>query len=173
MTREVMDLQLGRLVMLRGMPGDTDDYFAALQDVDDVVFAAACDHALKTRTWFPVPAELRADCDAVRHAVRRLESDDEPQYRELHKPVVFEWASPTDPMLKLRIPITRDWRHNCETCRDSGMASRQCSESHCGRRFQHPDHGYVEPCACVEWNPTIRRRKEAAMRYAQPPAVNA
>src|SRR5688572_12829409 len=108
MTREFMDVQLGRLVILRGMPGDTDGYFSALSDLPDDVFASGIDQALKTRTWFPVPAELRVDCDVVRSRTRPPEN--EPQYRELKTPRVFEWQSTFDPSVKLRIPITRDWR---------------------------------------------------------------
>jgi hypothetical protein len=175
MTREVMDAQLGRLVVLRGMPGETDDYFAALSDIPADLFASAIDHALKTRTWFPVPAELRADCDAVRsralasvEPIAHLVADLGPgQWVEIHNPL----GGPP-----LRLLVTRDWKHDCDACRDTGWASHWCDErkphqdySVCGRKIEHRPHEYVDKCACVEWNPTIRRRKEAAMKYAQAP----
>lgn len=172
-TRETMDVQLGRLVVLKGMPGETDDYFAALSDIPEDVFTAAIGHAIKTRTWFPVPAEIRADCDAVRS---RAAMDPIPhmvagigpgQWVEIHNPL----GGPS-----LRLFVTREWKHDCDTCRDTGWASHWCAEraerqqySACGRQIEHRQHEYVDKCACIEWNPTIRRRREAAMKYSQAP----
>lgn len=172
MTREVFDAEIGRLIILRGWPNDVDEYWPALQDVPLETFTAACDHALKTRTWFPVPAELRMDCDVVSVDRRaKAATMPVPQVTELSEPRVFEIPNPFggEP---LRLKITRDWTHDCETCRDSGWAERTCQTHECGRRFEHAAHPFVERCACVEWNPTIRRHREAQVKFSKPPARN-
>lgn len=160
-----MDQQLGRLVPLRGMPGDSDPYFEALSDIPEATFSAGVGYALRSRSWFPTPAELRADCDMARASVRpseRLEPVVEDVAGE-----VLEIRNPFDAENPLRIRVTRRWKHDCLTCDDSGWASRQCPQTACGRRFEHGPHEFVERCACIEWNPTIRRRKEAAgVKYA-------
>ena len=180
MTRAEMDQQLGRLVVLKGMPGETDDYFGALQDIPADLFTGAVNHALKTRTWFPVPAELRADCDAVVTRVRVLEPvvphvDDLPVGRSVE--ILNPFGGPP-----IHLIVTRDWHRDCETCADTGWSSRWCGDGapedstrlHCERRFEHGPHEWVERCHCVEWNPTIKRRKEAMLKYAQAPEkVNA
>lgn len=173
MTRAHFDLQIARLGVLKGCPDDGEEFFPALSDVPDDLFTAAVDRALKTRTWFPVPAELRLDCDAVRvrssvetvpHVVAEL---GEGLWVEIYNP--FGGAP-------LRLLVTRDWKHDCDNCADTGWAMRWCaarlphqSISICGRRFEHAEHFYAERCACLEWNPTIRRRKEALMKYAHAP----
>jgi hypothetical protein len=168
MTREEFDKQLGRMVALRGMPGDTDEYFAALQDVPDDVLTAAVGQAIRSRAWFPVPAELRSDCDSVKAHVRPARPEPEPTYRDLEHAITATIRNPFTGEIRT-IQILRDWRDDCETCHDTGMASRQCPDIHCGRRFDHTPHEFVEKCACIEWNPTIRRRKEAQVRYHQKP----
>ena len=162
MTREFMDAQLGRLVVLRGMPGDSDAHWDALADIPDDVFRAGVAHALRSRTWFPVPAELRLDCDVAR--TRTLDPI-YPQVEDLPVAKFLEIANPFggDP---LKIRVTREWKHDCDSCSDTGWASQQCPETSCGRRFEHSQHEFVEQCSCIEWNPTIRRRKEAAIKYA-------
>lgn len=168
MTREFMDAQLGRLVSLRGMPGDTDEYFGVLVDIPDDVFSAAVSQALRSRTWFPVPAELRADCDAVKAHVRPIVAD-EPLHRDLETAVTVEIRNPLPGGKSIWVKVVREWSHDCETCGDTGWSIRQCPETHCGRRFNHSPHTFAERCACIEWNPTIRRRKEAQVKYHTKP----
>lgn len=175
MTRHVFDVQIGRLIVLKGWPDDVEEYWAALSDVPPDVFSAAVDHALKTRTWFPVPAELRADCDAVKARVRPQESV-YPDAEDLPEPRVMEIPNPLGGP-PLRVTLTREWKHDCWGCFDTGWASRWCgpaeqarpwqTSTHCGRRREHAAHEFVERCACLEWNPTIRRRKEAGAKYSQ------
>lgn len=164
MTREHFDLHVGRLAVLRGIPDAIDEWWTACRTVAPEVFEAACDHALRSRSFFPVPSELLADCDAVKARVRPVQAA-YPQIEELATPRQLEIPNPFggEP---LRIRITRRWNHDCETCGDTGWASRQCPESPCGRRFEHDAHEFVEKCVCIEWNPTIRRRKEAGQKYA-------
>lgn len=167
MTRADLDQQLGRLVVLKGMPGDTDEYFSALADVPIELLAEAVSHAVKTRAWFPVPAELRMDCDAV--AAHRTIAPVYPQEVALPQPRVMVLTNPLNPDLSLKIAITREWRHDCDACSDTGWASIDCTGHSCGRRFAHGPHAFVEPCSCRDWNPTIRRHREASAKYAHAP----
>lgn len=166
MIREQFDVQLGRLLILKGTPADIEEYFPALTDIDVEVFSEACSYALKTRTWFPVPSELRSDCDVVRVRVKRIESNPEPSYRELDEAPTAEIRNPFGGA-SIFVKVVRDWTHDCETCRDTGWSMRDCPETACGRRFTHGGHTFAEKCVCIEWNPTIRRRKEAQMKYSQ------
>lgn len=170
MTRQHFDIQLGRLIVLRNWPDDVSEWWTACRTVDPAVFEAACDHALKSRTFFPLPAELLVDCDVVKHHVKPAESP-YPNIEELATPKVLEIPNPFDGCRPLRITLTREWKHDCDQCADTGWASRQCPEIRCGRRKEHSAHEFVEPCVCLDWNPTIRRRKEAAMKYAAEKAV--
>ena len=173
MTPEHCQSQIRRLNLLKGTPENIVEYFAALQDIPNEIFTAAINHALKTRAWFPTPAELRVDCDAVPRRV----SPEEPDSSE----------TPEGPKVEIRNPfggpsiwvtVTRDWKWDCETCRDTGWAARWCGEGntraldplpvvHCGRKREHGSHEWMELCSCADWNPTLRRRKEAGAKYAK------
>lgn len=167
MTREHFDIHAGRLIVLRNPPDAIDEWWHALKDIDGAVFEAACDQALKTRTFFPMPAELRADCDAVKAHVRPARND-EPLYQDLEHAVTAPIVNPFTGET-IYIKVVRDWRHDCDTCGDTGWSIRQCPDTHCGRRFDHAGHAFAERCHCIEWNPTIRRRKEAMVKYHQKP----
>ncbi len=167
MTAAHCEDQINRLRMLKGQPEDTFEYFAALRDIPDARFTAAVSHAMKTRVWFPTPAELRADCDAVAPSLMAPRED------VRLEPVL---GGPRDLVLRnpfggaeLRINVTRVWRFDCDDCSDTGWRSQQCPEIHCGRRFEHGPHEWVERCFCIHTNPTIRRRKEAGAKYSQSP----
>ena len=178
MTRELFDAQMGRLIVLRGWPDSVDEHFSALNDIPEDVFTAAVDQALKTRTWFPVPAELRADADVVRRAVYVPPPADEP-------PPEGEWVEHVISCQfgSITVRVNRDWSYYCDTCGDWGQASRWCGDPTasqrkpwyeirtCDRRGPHFPHEWVEPCVCREWNPTIKRRKAAQeTQYAKPAA---
>jgi hypothetical protein len=177
MTRVWFDSQMERMLSLKAMPGDTDEYFAALSDIPDEVLMAAVSHALKTRTWFPVAAELRADADAVvRH--REVEPEqfklvDVKHARQVYIPNPFGGRG-------LTVVVTKEWRHDCDVCEDTGWAPRVCGMSapeylpeairrFCERRIPHGPHAWVERCACLKTNPTIQRRQAAQQRYSQSP----
>lgn len=162
----VCEQQLARLSVLRGIPEDVVEYFAALEDVPDDLFTRAVTHAVKTRQWFPTPAELRADCDAVNEASVGLL---EPKVEELvGGGREVEFKNPLGgPSLHLR--ITRDWKFNCDVCRDTGWKPHACPAEPCGRRFQHAAHEWVTRCECVPTNPTIQRHRAATSKFAQPP----
>jgi hypothetical protein len=177
MTIEHCGQQLARLMVLRGVPADIEEYGPALADIPDERFTRAVDHALKTRPWFPTPADLRADVDAVApppsvwfepHVEMRVGGG-----REVTFANPFGGKSVT-------ISLAREWKHDCDECRDTGWRSFWCGTQrpailadvpvhNCGRRRDHDQHECVERCACIDWNPTIRRRKEAGAKYSQAP----
>lgn len=175
MTRADFDPQIGRMIILRGWPDDADEHFKALSDIPIHVFTRAVDHALRTRTWFPTPSELRVDADSVTSAVPLPPA---PQY------VRSETAEPRT----IRNPKTgvdhvvyvdREWHYDCDACSDLGQETFFCGtpteRPHpwvqfrtCDRRNEHASHEWVTACGCVETNPTIKRRRDAQrVRYAE------
>ncbi len=166
MTADHCDLQVKRLLILKGIPEDVCEYFAALSDVPDALFTMAVNHALRTRTWFPTPADLRADCDAVAVVVPITSV---PQFEDL--PVgaraVLVLKHPANG-IDIRIPITRVWRFDCERCSDTGWQSNECPTEPCGRQGVHASHSWVERCTCLDGNPTIRRRRAVGAKYSRP-----
>mgnify|MGYP001583103101 CR=1 FL=1 len=177
MTREHFEAQMGRLIVLKGWPDEIEEYFPVLTDIPEPLFALAVTHALRTRAWFPTPAELRVDCDAV-HRSAPVEAPAPVVVELLGGGREVEIPNPLGgPPLK--VYITRDWRHDCDSCRDTGWVARWCgdgasrhqdvTQTRCGRRKEHASHEWVEPCSCLEWNPTLRRRREATTKYSHAP----
>lgn len=189
MTPEHCDRQIERLGVLRGMPADTYEYFAALSDIPDDRFTRAIDHALRSRQWFPTPAELRADVDAVgvpaafSPPTARFEAAVGGGYE-----VTF--VNPFNREHVITVKVDRIWKFDCLDCEDTGWRSQWCAQddsstsktlgnepggeknigvfasAHCGRRHDHAAHEWVTRCGCIDWNPTIRRRKEAVAKYS-------
>lgn len=179
MTRDELDRELGRMVVLKGMPGDSDVYWDALRDIPLDAIRAAVQHAVKTRAWFPTPAEVRHDCDAARppRAVMvpptsRLVPRDGTRTEIIRNP--FGGAPIT-------VQVTQEYVPHCDRCGDTGMVKFWCgrvvstrwpwlSVQRCQRRNEHGEHDWAGPCACVDTNPVIVRRKEAQReRYSQDP----
>lgn len=178
MTREQFDAQLQRMVPLKAMPGDTDGYWEALQDIPNDVLEAAIGHALKTRAWFPTPAELRLDADAVRRR-EPLPAMPRPTVVDLEGVAYVEVRNPLGGPA-LRLAVTREWRRDCHACDDTGWAAFWCGPDltdrypwlrlrRCERADEHHPHEWVVVCGCIPTNPTIQRRKAAGLRYAQEP----
>lgn len=174
MTRRDFDAQMVRLMVLRFPPADVDEHFNALQDIPAEVFIAAVSHALKTRRDFPVPAELRADADAVAPP-SPLDEDD-------------PLRSVTIPAMAIEVPgvgviasVTREWKYYCERCHDGGWASMWCGElpkepripwsqpGWCGRRGDHDGHEWVQHCMCWDSNPDLIRKRASQRKYSEPP----
>lgn len=177
MTRDQFDGAICRLSLLRGAPDDGDVHFAALKDIPADVFDAACEHALRTRTFFPVPAELRMDADATRRRPSFSEPERAPVYLA---PVTHVIKNPFGGK-DVTVIVDRDWKRDCDRCSDIGMRSWWCGAEPsrrfpdspvqmCGRRGEHPAHEWVDRCDCVSWNPTIRRARAAQdTKYAHEP----
>lgn len=181
MTRDELDSQLSRLVVLKGMPGDTDAYWEALSDIPIEVFDLAMTHALKTRAWFPAPAEIRHDCDAAKprrpiaeHPTSRLVPLDGARIELIRNPFVPDGSA------DITVRVLADRSVHCADCDDSGTAQFWCGDGpssrwpwmprrRCERRNPHGEHDWATACACVAYNPVIQRRKEAQRAtFAQP-----
>lgn len=177
MTRPEFDAAICRLSLLRGAPDDGDTHFSALQDLPSDVFDRAVTHALRTRSFFPVPAELRMDADVAARAARTVDLEPERVVK-----VTAETHIIRNPFggKDITVTVDREWHDDCDRCRDLGVRSWWCGAAttrypdmplmHCGRRGEHGPHEWVDACDCVDWNPTIRRRKAAQQKsYATPP----
>lgn len=178
MLREWFDEQMHRMSDLKSAPSRMDAHYEALQDIPTDVLMQGITHALKTRPWFPTPAELRADCDA---AMRRVPAPvgSRRKFVDVANARTVEILNPFGgPPITLY--LTRDWHHDCTNCEDYGYAARWCGETghsrypwmelgRCQRPDEHASHEWVEPCHCIETNPTIQRRKAAQVRYSHAP----
>lgn len=166
MSPEHCEQQLHRLDALRGRPSDTFEYFGALADIPELVFTEAVEHALRTRTWFPTPAELRIDSDTASSRFRSA-AIAEPQVEELvgggREVTIKNPFGGKDLVLK----VGRFWKNDCNACADTGWFSRQCPSEPCGRRHDHAPHEWVTRCTCYDSNPTIERRRQAQAKYSE------
>jgi hypothetical protein len=119
--------------------GRMEGYLAALADVPLASLKLGLQHATRTLTWFPKPAELRRAVDAALASQRLLET------------------------AKQQVVRDEDWRvaHHCQLCADSGMAYVRKSDGatvpHSQVVGSHADWG-VRPCVCRERNPVIAQR---------------
>lgn len=166
--------QMNRLKPLGVPSGDDalDGYFDALRDIPPNVFDAAVSHALKTRTWYPKPAELRMDADHVAPMLRPQSASDV-QEIPLAEPFTI-----TVPQAGTVVSITREWKYYCDRCSDTGWAAWSCGEvkqkpwhelAACGRPNEHGSHEWVKHCACWASNPALVRKRENQLKYAASP----
>jgi hypothetical protein len=177
----VFESQMERLRPLRFTPADFGSHWEALQDIPDELFTAAVSHALRTRAEFPMPAELRADTDAVARRQARPQA-----VHPTSRLVPIEGSIPVEiknPLggPSIHVHVTNEPRYDCTECDDSGMVKYWCGESpstrwpwlyrrHCGRHHSHADHDWAGPCPCVPTNPTIQdRRARMAAKFSQEP----
>jgi hypothetical protein len=172
-TQEWLDKRLVALMVLRRPPDDTSGYLEVLQDVPQDYVEGAIRHALKSRSWYPTPAELLSDCDVVAARDRKLPVPEWPTPEQLAEAEIAEIRSPYG---VLRVRVVREWHDECTRCGDTGWAEFWCGEGqntmrhqegHCGRRRPHSGHSWVEPCFCRPTNRTYQRRIGALASYAQ------
>lgn len=176
MNLELFEAQIHRLDALGKPSGEDalDTYFDALRDIPVNVFEVAITHALKTRAWFPKPAELRLDADHV-YAVMHPAPPEEFRFEPLASPMAV-----TVPGSGQQIPVTRFWRYYCDVCSDTGWGSWWCGGadtrktpwmdfSRCGRSGEHGGHEFVQHCACYDSNPALLRKRAAQQKYAETP----
>lgn len=167
-TPEFCAAQLRRLLILKGgLPDNLAEYAAALRDIPEATFECAVGYAIRTRQFFPTPAELRLDCDAARPL-----AEPAPTVAFVDLPGGGRDVTIANPFggTPLRFKVDRVWRPDCPTCGDTGWAPLQCPAQPCGRPGPHDGHLWVEPCACRPENPTLRRHRMATAKYAKPPA---
>jgi hypothetical protein len=171
-TRETFDGELGRLAVLPGMPGESDAYWEALQDIPESVMTSAISHALKTRKWFPVPVELRQDADSVKPRT----TYQPPHVRSAETVSVFI-PNPFEPGKGITLQVAKDSGYECNVCADTGWDSMWCGvptkqkhewqdEMHCGRRGEHASHEWVRHCVCWSTNRVLIERRDAQATYA-------
>jgi hypothetical protein len=166
--------QLTRLLILRNPPADLTEWETQLLDLPAHAITAAVDQALRTRVFFPLPAEVRADADAAGAGFALIAPcDDRDRERALLHP--FAITLPVPDAAPITVHVEREWRYDCDTCSDSGWAEFWCGarpearqggatflpRRRCQRLHTHDAHAWALPCACVECNPTIARRKAA------------
>jgi hypothetical protein len=178
-TRDEFDVAMLKLQVLRSSPADMEPYWEVFQHGDVEGFLRGVEQARKTRTFFPVPAELMADCDTAR-PVRTWEP---PRTRPTALETFTHYIPNPLPEGGKGITITvdRNWKYNCEDCGDSGWLPMWCGgpapkpwqfSASCGRRNEHTAHDWVQPCACWSSNPDVVARRErladAAAKRAKP-----
>ena len=179
MTADYFEKQIERLRPLGAVSDQfKDGYWDALKDIPADVFDAAVSHALKTRSWFPKPAELRIDADAVWRTVRPVPAEED-RGTDLPAPVSVGVLPDGTP-----IPVQhRVWKYYCDDCEDQGWASFWCGEigparkpwqmlMPCDRTKPHMPHEWVKHCHCYETNPALVRKREAFKKYAEAPRRN-
>lgn len=170
--REAFDLELGRLAVLPGMPGDSDAYWEALKDIPEPVFVAAVSHAIRTRKWFPVPVELRVDADAV----RPRSTYQAPPQRKPVTETTFTFANRWGGK-DITVTVTDAIQYECDACSDTGWEAVWCGppapsrkpwheSAVCTRVGVHPSHEWVRKCACWDTNTVLIRKREAQATYA-------
>lgn len=111
-------------------------YYEALRDLPLQALETAAMALLreKGRKWFPTTAEWRTAAEeAQAHRVQT----------------------------SLRAVRAQPWRHECDTCEDSGWVMDLTCDggTTCGRTTRHLPHTYTVPCPCRPTNATYRRRQ--------------
>ncbi len=180
MTRPWFDAQMSRLAILPFAPDTMDGHWEALQDIPPQVLQPAIAIALKGRTKFPVPADLRADCDAVVRQQRPAAVHPTARIVPLEGGIPVEIKNPFGGP-SIHLTVTDAYRADCDECDDTGMVLFWCGEPgptmtpwtyrrDCGRRHAHGSHDWATQCPCVATNPTIQRKKAAqGQRFASEP----
>lgn len=173
MTRERFDHEMTRMIGLRFPPADLQTHWEGLRDLPEDVLTRAITRAIKTRTEFPTPVELRTDADALGPPTLPQEPD---RGVDLPEPVVIGTLPTGAP-----VRATRHWTYYCDVCNDLGIRSFWCGDepsprypwmlvSKCGtancRKVQY-GHEWVQACPCAETNPAVIRRKEQNRQYAE------
>ncbi len=173
MTRDEFNRAMMPLSVLRGKPDDMDPFWEVFQHADAESFRRGCRHALKTRTFFPVPAELFADCEMT---APRLAWETAPAPPSSDAIRTEHLANPFGGK-GITITVQRDWKYYCEDCSDSGQRALWCGESgptrkpwhggaFCGRTHDHAGHEWVNRCACWAGNPSLIRSRERLAQAA-------
>lgn len=167
------------LCVLRGWPSREDAasklavYWQQFQHAEVESFTRGCARAVKTRAFFPTPAELYADCETA--APRETWVGEQREARAddgvVHIPNPFGGDGIT-------VRVSKVWDYYCEDCGDGGHVSFWCGGDGptrkpwqlvvpCGNRREHVPHEYVTRCACWERNPELIRSRVALAQYAR------
>ena len=171
MTRDELELQMGRMGALKGFPSGSDAYWEVFAAMSLAELERGVLKAIKTRAWFPAPSELLHDVEITKPAVTW-----EHPYR-VDDTAAMRYVTITSQFGDLNLKVYRDWKYDCTRCTDSGWASWWCGKdtksrgewmepSTCGRREEHGPHEWVSKCACWGSNPTLIRRRDVAAQAA-------
>lgn len=171
MSRVEFDTELARMVVLPGMPGNSDAYWDTLCDVPVDLLKSGINHALRTRKWFPVPVELREDVEAVKPRTYYSDPHTEP------RPISFTATIPNPFGGKpISVNVVDYIPNTCEACSDTGWVSFWCGpvgqrtgdseRLDCERRGKHAAHEYVRACPCIGTNAAIQRKRESQAQRA-------
>jgi hypothetical protein len=175
-TRESCVTAINKLRVLRGGPDSLDKlevYIEAFQHASAEDFERGCQRAVKTRTFFPTPAELFADCETS--APRETWVAD-PLIKDVDAQIVHIPNPFGGKGLTLR--VSKVWDYHCDDCDDIGQVSFWCGDAGptkkpwqlvvpCGKRQEHTPHEYVTRCSCWERNPALIRKRAAQAQHAR------
>jgi hypothetical protein len=173
---EWIKIQLRRLGVLAFPPDDDVEHVRDIEQsgMTEPILRAAVDYAIRTRTKFPAPAELRADADHVA-PLARLDVPLPVRERVLEQPFTI-----TIPEVGTVVSVTREWKYYCDDCSDTGWKSFWCGDAgtrrqpwiefgKCERPQEHGAHEFVQHCACWASNPALIRKRDAVRKYSEPP----
>jgi hypothetical protein len=167
------------LRVLRGWPQKEDAaeklgvYWQQFQHAEAVSFERGCAHAVRTRAFFPTPAELYADCEATapRETWIAERRDAQVDDQIVHIPNPFGGNG-------LTVRVSKVWEYDCDDCSDGGTVSFWCGTPGvgkkpwqlvvpCGNRHEHTPHEYVTRCGCWDRNPSLIRKRAAQAQHAR------
>ena len=172
MTREWMDAQLGRMSVLRSAPESTNEYWPIFAPLPERVIASGVAYAIRTRSFFPAPAELLRDCDTAKPPVPDVPVR-EPSGNTFTATIRNPFGG-----ADLVLTVDREWNYYCDACSDIGMRTFWSGSaddagrkpwhdvSPCGRRSEHGTHEFAERCSCWDTNPALVRKREREAKYA-------
>lgn len=180
MTRDDFSAAFKPLRALRGWPMDGElakerlaIFWDQFQHADAESFARGCARAVKTRTFFPTPAELFADCEM---AAPRETWTAERHVADVDAQIVYIPNSFGGE--GLRLTVSKVWEYHCDDCDDGGQVSFWCGAIGptrkpwqltvpCGNREDHTGHEYVGRCACWDRNPALIRKRALQAQHAR------
>jgi hypothetical protein len=176
MTRGDFNGEMVRMLGLRFAPATMDTHWEGLQSIPVADLHRGVTRAILSRSEFPTPAELRADCDA-----ERVIPHDDPSLGRgevlLDAPIPLG-VLPDGTVLPA---ATHAWTYCCETCSDTGWQSVWCGvgrsrsvwvtvSADCGRYVTHEPHEFSRKCACWDSNPVLVAARNRQRKYSQEPA---
>ena len=173
MTPAWFDVQLGRMVVLRNMPMDSSEYWPVFAQIPEAIVMRGINHAIKSRTFFPTPAELLIDCDTARARTPEPEPD-RPHGDGFTATIRNPFGGKN-----ISVQVDREWKHYCDHCSDTGHRTRWCGAftdpnrkpwvdvGACAWKREHGTHEWAERCVCWDTNPALLRRRDREATYAK------
>lgn len=180
MTRDEFRDGMKSLRVLRGWPTDEDAqqerlaaFWEHFEHADGAAFARGCQRAGRTRTFFPTPAELFADCEAA--APRDTWIAERP-YREAPTEIKYLPNPFGGDGIRVRVYLGEESGKTCDECNDTGWSSAWCGPHKrqpwlrtvaCGREGDHPAHEWVCQCGCWHTNARLIAKRARQAQHAR------